>query len=139
MPEGAATWTTRSTSGDCLHATGARSQRNSNARPIRCFAPDRGKRAVKEVKFTSEVAASRATQASHGRYRLSPREAYVLRSAPIRGLGQAERAAGAGEAVKGGSRMMWMVRDEDLSNVVEGLLLRGFSPAAALRFRHMLI
>ena len=69
-----------------------------------------GRRAVKEVKFTSEIAATRATQASHGRYRLSPREAYVLRSAPIRGR----------------DRTMWMVGDEDLSDVVEGLLLRGF-------------
>jgi hypothetical protein len=72
---------------------------------------------VKEVKFKSEVAASRATRVSHGRYGLSPREGYVLRSAPIRGIGQ---------AVAGLRRTMWMVGDEDLSDVVDGLLLRGF-------------
>ena len=81
---------------------------------------------MKEIQFSSEIAASRATQASHGRYRLSPREAYVLRSAPIRSLGQTRAGRRRGEAVKGDSRTMWMVRDEDLSNVVEGLLLRGF-------------
>jgi hypothetical protein len=81
---------------------------------------------VKEIQFTSEIAASRATQASLGRYRLSPREAYVLRSAPIRGLSQTVTSHRRGEAAKGGSRTMWMVRDEDLSNVVEELLQRGF-------------
>jgi hypothetical protein len=81
---------------------------------------------VKEIQFTSEITASRATHASLGRYRLSPREAYVLRSAPIRGLSQAIRGRRLGEAAKGGSRTIWMVRDEDLSNVVEGLLQRGF-------------
>jgi hypothetical protein len=81
---------------------------------------------VKEIRFTSEIAASRATQAPHGRYRLSPREAYVLRSAPIRGLGQAVTGRRRGEAAQGGSRTMWMGRHEDLSNVVEGLLQRGF-------------
>jgi hypothetical protein len=34
-------------------------------------------------------AADRAWHASRDRYRLSPREAYVLRSAPIRGLSPA--------------------------------------------------
>jgi hypothetical protein len=65
---------------------------------------------VKEVKFTSEVAASRATRVSHGRYGLSPREAYVLRSAPIRGIGQAVAVRRHGAAAQG--------RD--------GLLVRGF-------------
>jgi hypothetical protein len=75
---------------------------------------------VKEVKFPSEVAASRATQASHGHYGLSPREAYVLRSAPVCGLRHR------GETVAGVGRTMWLVGDENLGNVVEGLLLRGF-------------
>jgi hypothetical protein len=53
--------------------------------------------------------------ASRARYRnrLSPREAYVLRSAPIRGIGRP-------------GRTMWLVGDENLTNVVEGLLKRGF-------------
>jgi hypothetical protein len=75
---------------------------------------------VKEVRFTSEVAASRTTLASHGRYGLSPREGYVLRSAPVCGLRHR------GETVAGVGRTMWLVGDENLSNVVEGLLLRGF-------------
>jgi hypothetical protein len=74
---------------------------------------------VKEIRFTSEIAASRTTQTSYGRYRLSPREAYVLRAASARPLRRR------GETDQGGSRTMW-VRDEDLSNVVEGLLQRGF-------------
>jgi hypothetical protein len=63
-------------------------------------------------------AAERAWHASRDRYRLSPREAYVLRSAPIRGLSQRRSAAGRVWTI-------WMVRDEDLSLVVEGLLQRG--------------
>jgi hypothetical protein len=83
---------------------------------------------VKEVKFTSEVAASRVTQASHGRYGLSPREGYVLRSAPIRGLGPAVAGRRHDEAAQGYNRTTWIaaVGDENLTNVVEGLLLRGF-------------
>ena len=50
----------------------------------------------------------------------------MLRSAPIRGLCQTGAGRRRGEGVKGGSRTMWMVRDENLSNVVEGLLQRGF-------------
>jgi hypothetical protein len=50
----------------------------------------------------------------------------VLRSAPIRGLSQAIKGRRLGEAAQGGNRTMWMVRDEDLSHVVEGLLQRGF-------------
>ena len=49
----------------------------------------------------------------------------MLRSAPIRSLAQAGKAQRHGEAVHGG-RTMWMVGDEPLSDVVEGLLLRGF-------------
>ena len=63
-------------------------------------------------------AAERAWHASRDRYRLSPREAYVLRSAPIRGLSQRRSAAGRVWTI-------WMVHDEDLSLVVEGLLQRG--------------
>ena len=81
---------------------------------------------MKEVRFASEVAASRATQASHGRYGLSPREAYVLRSAPIRGLGPAVAGRRRDEAAQGYSRTTWIVGDENLTNVVEGLLQRGF-------------
>jgi len=81
---------------------------------------------VKEVKFTSEIAATRATQASHGRYGLSPREGYVLRSAPIRGIGQAVAGRRRDEAAQGYGRTTWIVGDENLTNVVEGLLLRGF-------------
>jgi hypothetical protein len=45
----------------------------------------------------------------------------VLRSAPIRGLSQ-RRRKGAQDRIW----TIWMVRDEDLSNVVEKLLQRGF-------------
>lgn len=63
---------------------------------------------------------------SQDRYRLSPREAYVLRSAPIHGLVQAGKARRHGEAVPGNARTMWMIGDEHLSDVVERLLLRDF-------------
>jgi hypothetical protein len=67
-------------------------------------------------------AASRAMHASD-RYRLSPREAYVLRSAPIRGLSQSERRRS--ERSARDTRTLWFVGDENLSNVVERLLQRG--------------
>ena len=70
------------------------------------------------------AAAANAARTSHDRYRLSPREAYVLRSAPIRSLAQAGKAQRHGEATHG-SRTMWMVGDEHLSDVVERLLERG--------------
>jgi hypothetical protein len=66
-------------------------------------------------------AASRAAHAARGRHRLSPREIYVLRSAPIRGISHRR-----GADAQGRTWTIWMVRDEDLSNVVEGLLQRGF-------------
>ena len=72
------------------------------------------------------AAAASAWLASHNHYQLSPREAFVLRSAPIRGLAQAGKARRHGEAVLSAPRAMWMVGDEPLSDVVEGLLLRGF-------------
>ena len=67
-------------------------------------------------------AASRAMHASD-RYRLSPRETYVLRSAPIRGLGRSERRRG--ERSTRDTWTLWFVGDENLSNVVERLLQRG--------------
>jgi hypothetical protein len=70
------------------------------------------------------AAAASAAKAAHARYRLSPREGYVLRSAPIRGVVQAGKAQRHGEATHG-SRTMWMVGDEHLSDVVERLLERG--------------
>jgi hypothetical protein len=65
-------------------------------------------------------AARHATQKSYDHYCLTPREAYVLRSAPIRGLNQRRRGA---QNVRW---TLWFVGDEDLSNVVEKLLQRGF-------------
>ena len=78
---------------------------------------------MRQVEF---AAAANAARASHDRYRLSPREAYVLRSVPIRGVGQAVVGRGRDEAAQRQSRTTWIVGDENLSNVVEGLLLRGF-------------
>jgi hypothetical protein len=69
-----------------------------------------------------EAGVSRAMHASV-RYRLSPRETYVLRSAPIRGLGQSERRSS--ERSAHNTWTLWFVGDENLSNVVEGLLRRG--------------
>ena len=57
------------------------------------------------VEFAAAASASR----SHDRYRLSPREAYVLRSAPIRGVVQAGKARRHGEAAASSIRTMWMV------------------------------
>jgi hypothetical protein len=74
------------------------------------------------VEFAAAASASR----SHDRYRLSPREAYVLRSAPIRGLTQAVSGRRRGAGAHDASLTMWTVGDENLSNVVERLLLRGF-------------
>jgi hypothetical protein len=71
-------------------------------------------------------AAERGRHASHGRYRLSPREAYVLRVAPIRGLSQAMSRRRRGEPDQGRILTIWLVHDENLSLVVEGLLARGF-------------
>ena len=76
----------------------------------------------RQVEF---AAASRAVQASHTRYRLTPREAYALLSAPIRGLGRPKRRRREG-VTHASWMMMWMVGDENLSNVVERLLQRGF-------------
>jgi hypothetical protein len=70
-------------------------------------------------------AADRAWHASRDRYRLSPREAYVLRSAPIRGLSHALSRRRHGESAPGRVLTIWLVRDENLSLVVEGLLRRG--------------
>jgi hypothetical protein len=74
---------------------------------------------IRSVEFD---AAQRARQTSYGRYRLTPRDAYVLLSAPIRGLGRPER-----RRRDGVTRASWMMMcDENLSNVVERLLQRGF-------------
>jgi hypothetical protein len=73
-----------------------------------------------------QIAAASAARASHDRHQLSPREAYVLRSAPIPGLTHAGRPRRHGEAVLSEPRTMWMVGDEPLSEVVERLLERGF-------------
>jgi hypothetical protein len=70
-------------------------------------------------------AAQRARQALREHYRLSPREAYVLRSAPIRGLSRAMSRRRRGESAHGAVQMIWLVHDENLSPVVEGLLRRG--------------
>ena len=70
-------------------------------------------------------AARRAMYETRDRYRLNSREVYVLRSVPIRGLRQAVAGRRRVAAGQGGSWMMWMVHDEDLSNVVERLLQRG--------------
>jgi hypothetical protein len=75
---------------------------------------------IRPVEFD---AAQRARQASYGRYRLTPREAYALLSAPIRGHERSERRRR--EGATGGSWTMWLVGDENLTAVVDGLLLRG--------------
>ena len=72
-----------------------------------------------------EVAA-RALHASQGRYRLRPREAYVLRSAPIRGLSQTMSHRRHGTPDQDRILTIWLVHDENLSLVVEELLARGF-------------
>ena len=61
---------------------------------------------MKRVEFES-------AHPDRSRYRLSPREGYVLRLAPIYGRRKRGWA-------------LWMVGDENLSKVVEGLLRRGF-------------
>ena len=63
-----------------------------------------------------------AKRAMHEVRRLTSREAYVLLSAPIRGLTQTERRRREGAP----HWTMWSVGDENLSNVVERLLQRGF-------------
>jgi hypothetical protein len=71
-------------------------------------------------------AAVRARHTRQGRYRLSMREAYVLRSAPIHGLSQTRSRRRRGEVIDHRTGTMWLVHDENLSLVVEGLLRRGF-------------
>ena len=68
--------------------------------------------AMRRVEFPSAIAAARPAQESRDRHWLQPREAYVLRLAPIHGL----RRRGL---------TLRIVRDEDLSKVVDGLLRRG--------------
>ena len=70
--------------------------------------------------------ADRARRALLASYRLSPREAYVLRSAPIHGLSQAMSRRRRGEVAGGRILTIWLVHDENLSLVVEELLARGF-------------
>ena len=70
--------------------------------------------------------AARARQAQQDRYRLHPREAYVLRSAPIHGLSQAMSRRRRGEVAGGRILTIWLVHDENLSMVVDTLLARGF-------------
>ena len=71
-------------------------------------------------------AADRARRALLASHRLSPREAYVLRSAPIHGLSRTWSRRRRGEVVEHRTGAMWLVRDEDLTTVVEALLTRGF-------------
>ena len=104
-----------------LLAKALRHMLKAEAWPLYRDAPTR--RMKRPVEFAAAASASRASQ---DRYRLSPREAYVLRSAPIRGVGLAGKARRHGEAVLGDARTMWMIGDEHLSDVVERLLLRGF-------------
>jgi hypothetical protein len=59
-------------------------------------------------------------------HRLSPREAYVLRSAPIHGLSQTRSRRRRGERIDHRTGTLWLVRDENLTMVVEMLLARGF-------------
>ena len=71
-------------------------------------------------------AADRARCALLASYRLSPREAYVLRSAPVRGLSQTMARRRGGKVTNHRIGTLWLVRDENLTTVVEGLLSRGF-------------
>jgi hypothetical protein len=70
--------------------------------------------------------ADRARRALLASYRLSPREAYVLRSAPIHGLSQTMSRRRRGEVIDHRTGTMWLVHDENLTVVVEMLLARGF-------------
>jgi hypothetical protein len=71
-------------------------------------------------------AADRARLALLASHRLSPREAYVLRAAPIRGLSQTKSRRLGGEVIDHRIGTMWLVRDENLTMVVDTLLARGF-------------
>ena len=71
-------------------------------------------------------AADRARRALLASRRLSPREAYVLRSAPIDGLSQTRSRRQGGKLTDHRTGTMWLIRDENLSQVVEALLARGF-------------
>ena len=75
------------------------------------------------IEFEAADRARRALLASH---RLSPREAYVLRLAPIHGLSQTMSRRRRGERIESRVGTLWLVRDENLTTVVEGLLSRGF-------------
>jgi hypothetical protein len=65
----------------------------------------------------------RGRQSRLARYRLTPREAYALLSAPIRGHERSERRRR--KDATGGSWTMWLAGDENLTAVVNGLLQRG--------------
>jgi hypothetical protein len=75
------------------------------------------------IEFEAADRARRALLASH---RLSPRETYVLRSAPIRGLSQTISRRQGGKVTDHRTGTLWLVRDENLTAVVEMLLARGF-------------
>jgi hypothetical protein len=71
-------------------------------------------------------AADRSRRALLASYRLSPREVYVLRAAPIHGLRQTMSRRRRGERVESRLGTIWLVRDENLTTLVEALLVRGF-------------
>ena len=71
-------------------------------------------------------AADRARRTLLASYRLSPREAYVLRSAPVRGLSQTMARRRGGKVTDHRIGTLWLVRDENLTTLVEALLARGF-------------
>ena len=75
------------------------------------------------IEFEAADRARRALLASH---RLSPREAYVLRLAPIHGLSQTMSRRRRGERIESRVGTLWLVRDENLTTLVEALLARGF-------------
>src|SRR6516225_2505596 len=75
------------------------------------------------IEFEAADRARRALLASH---RLSSREAYVLRLAPIHGLSQTMSRRRRGERIESRIGTIWLVRDENLTTLVEALLARGF-------------
>jgi len=75
------------------------------------------------IEFEAADRARRALLASH---RLSSREAYVLRLAPIHGLSQTMSRRRRGERIESRVGTLWLVRDENLTTLVEALLARGF-------------
>jgi hypothetical protein len=82
-------------------------------------------------------AADRARRALLASYRLSPREAYVLRSAPVRGLSQTMARRRGGKVTDHRIGTLWLVRDENLTTWSRGCWRAASLPCAAVPARRM--